>query len=112
MADLEFSTFQNRPAYRYIRAADGLPRYDELADLDIDRIQCKVKLFDPTGSWTWYVAAYDPDTRIAWGLVDGFEKEVGSFSMEDLVAVRGRFGLPIERDLHWRPQYLDSLVGA
>ena len=28
-ADLEFSTFQRRPAYRYIRAADRLPTIPE-----------------------------------------------------------------------------------
>ena len=108
MADLEASTFQKRPCYRYIRTSDKLPTYDELADIG-NKAVAKVKLFDPTGSWTWYVVAYDPKTRTAWGLVDGFEKEWGPFSMEELIAVRGRFGLPIERDLYWEPRPLSAL---
>lgn len=100
--DLEASTFQKRPCYRYIRQSDKLPTYEELAGDPI----AHVKLFDPTGSWTWYIASYDPETRIAWGLVDGFEKELGDFSMEELVTIRGRFGLPLERDLYWTPRPL------
>ena len=102
ITDLETSTFQKRPCYRYIRKADNVPTYEELDNYPVAR----VKLFDPTGGWTWYIAAYDPDTRIAWGLVDGFEKELGDFSMEELVTMRGRFGLPLERDLHWMPRAL------
>ncbi|KKK73646.1 hypothetical protein LCGC14_2891760 [marine sediment metagenome] len=56
--DLEASTFQKRPAYRYIRESDKLPSL-EPEEEPIARI----KLFDPTGSWTWYIAAYDPETR-------------------------------------------------
>ena len=104
--DLEASTFQKRPCYRYIRKADNMPTYEELSNCLIAR----VKLFDPTGSWTWYIAAYDQNTRIAWGLVDGFELERGDFSMEELVSIRGRFGLPLERDLHWMPKLLEECV--
>jgi hypothetical protein len=102
MADLEYSTFQNRPAYRYIRESDHLPGLDTEEAEPIAR----VKLFDPTGSWTWYIAAYDPKTRRAFGLVDGFEKELGYIDMEELVKHRGRSGLPIERDLYWTPKPL------
>ena len=95
--DLEVSTFQKKPAYRYIRKSDNVPvtSSDSMA---------LIKLFDPTSSWTWYITEYDPEGRIAYGLVDGFEKELGSFSMKELVDYRGKFGLPIERDLHWKPR--------
>ena len=63
----------------------------------------KVKLFDPTGSWTWYIIEYNEDTRHAYGLVEGFERELGTFDMQELVDFRGRFGLPIERDLYFTP---------
>jgi len=103
--DLERSAFQARPCYRYIRESDHLP------GLDVEEIEpmARVKLFDPTGSWTWYIAAYDPASRTAYGLVDGYEKEFGYISMEELVAVRGAFGLPIERDLYWKPVPLSAL---
>jgi hypothetical protein len=31
--------------------------------------------------------------------------------MEELVAHRGLFGLPVERDLGWKPETLESLLG-
>ena len=104
--DLEYSTFQRLPAYRYIRASDKLPALFPEEDTTIARI----KLFDPTGSWTWYLAAYDPDTRQAYGLVDGHEKEYGYIDMAELVAFRGSLGLPIERDLHWERRPLSELA--
>ena len=106
------SSFQKRPAYRYLRRSDHLPRYDQIPDISFDRIDAKVKLFNPTGIGTWYVAAYDPEDHIAWGVVDLHEIEVGSFSMDELVDFRGRFGLPIERDLHWSPKSLATLQAA
>lgn len=41
--DLEISTFQKRPAYRYIRAADNVPAIGAGATVAL------IKLFDPTG---------------------------------------------------------------
>ena len=105
MTDLEISTFQKRPAYRYIRQSDNVPNLETEEPNPIARI----KLFDPTGGWTWYVSNYDPASRIAYGLVDGFELEYGNFSMEELVEFRGRWGLPIERDLHWHPRPLKGV---
>ncbi len=101
--DLEVSTFQKRPCYRYIRQTDDLPA------LGTEAKAAKVKLFDPAGGWTWYISEYNPETHEAFGLVDGFEKELGYFDMAELVAHRGRFGLPLERDLYWKPQALNSL---
>jgi len=104
--DYEASTFQKRPAYRYIRRSDHLPGLDAVEQDPIARI----KLFNPTGGWTWYIAAYDPDTRVAYSLVDGFEKETGDIYMPELVELRGRFGLPIERDLHWAPKPFSQIL--
>lgn len=102
--DLEASTFQNKPCYRYIRESDHLPVEPP------ERPTALVKLFDPTGSWTWYIAAYDPETRTAYGRVHGFEDEYGDIDMSELVAYPGRFGLPIERDLHWTPRPLRECI--
>ena|SRR3990167_10010604 len=99
--DLEVNTFQKNPAYRYIRQTDNLPGV--LAGHKEDPPMARIKIFDPTGSWTWYIQSYDPETRIAFGLVDGFCVEYNSFSMKELCAVRGSFGLPLERDIHFKP---------
>lgn len=70
-----------------------------------------LKWFTPDSSWTWYVLEYDPETRICFGLVDGFEVEMGDFSLDELQEVRGPRGLKIERDLHFEPKPL-SVVRA
>lgn len=62
------------------------------------------KFFDPTGSWAWYLMNQDPkDTDYLWGIVKGFEIEVGSFSLSELSSVKGALGLGIERDLYFTP---------
>ena len=104
MADLEASTFQKRPCYRYIRESDKLPTI--AATREVADPIAKVKLF--TGSWTWFIAGYDPETRRAYGLVSGFEDETGDIDMPELVNIRGQFGLPIERDLYWEPRPLSE----
>ena len=100
--DLEASTFQNKPAYRYIRASDHVPAENGTMAL--------IKLFNPTGAGTWYIAEYDPETRVAYRLAHIQEAEFGSFSMEELVNYRGRFGLPLERDLSWKPRPLSEVA--
>jgi hypothetical protein len=72
------------------------------------------KFFDPSGSWTWYLMNQDPqDPDYLWGIVKGFEVEIGSFSLSELQAIKGSFGLGIERDLYFtaRPacEVLDKL---
>ena len=62
-----------------------------------------VKFFTPDSSWTWYVTEFDPAERLCFGLVQGLDRELGYFSLDELEAVRGPLGLPIERDLFWRP---------
>jgi len=65
-----------------------------------------VKLFTPDSSWTWYLTEYDPKTGEAFGLVDGLEEELGYISIPELMTVRGKMGLPVERDRGWAPRRL------
>jgi hypothetical protein len=58
------------------------------------------KFFTPDSNWTWYATEYDPDERLFFGLVVGFESEMGYFSLDELESVRGSLGLKIERDRH------------
>jgi hypothetical protein len=60
-----------------------------------------VKLFTPDGSATWLLTEVDPDDpdRL-FGLCDlglGFP-ELGYVSLKELIQLRGRLGLPVERD--------------
>jgi hypothetical protein len=61
-----------------------------------------VKLFTPDAGATWLLTELDPEEPdIAFGLCDlGLgEPELGSVSISELAALRGRFGLAVERDL-------------
>lgn len=65
-----------------------------------------VKLFTPDANATWLLTELDPENPgIAFGLADlGLgSPELGYVSLADLAAVRGRLGLPIERDEYFRP---------
>ena len=68
-----------------------------------------VKLFDPTGGATWYIAEFRNDERLGFGYCDlgmGFP-EWGYVSIGELETCKqgltGLKALPIERDLHFYP---------
>ncbi|MEZ5551514.1 MAG: DUF2958 domain-containing protein [Pseudomonadales bacterium] len=65
-----------------------------------------VKLFTPDAACTWLLTELDPDDPdIAFGLCDlglGFP-ELGSVRISELEAIRGKLGLPVERDLRFHP---------
>lgn len=73
-----------------------------------DEAMAFVKFFAPTNNWTWYAMEFDGEDTF-FGLVDGFEKELGYFSLKELESVTLPFGLKIERDLHWRPTAIKDL---
>jgi hypothetical protein len=60
-----------------------------------------VKFFDPSGSWNWYATEYEPSTGVCFGLVHGFEDELGYFTLGELESASGPLGLGIERDMYW-----------
>jgi len=71
-----------------------------------------VKLFTPDANCTWLLTELDPEEPdIAHGLCDlGFGcPELGSVRISELESVRGRFGLPVERDLHFIPKHTISV---
>ena len=76
-----------------------------------------LKLFSPSSSWTWYITEGSPimeDGRELdfkfFGLVDGQCKELGYVMLTELESVRGPMGLPIERDLWWKPKTLAEIA--
>lgn len=68
-----------------------------------------VKFFMPDGGWTWYASEYDRED-VFFGLVNGYELELGYFSLSELQTIRGVLGLPVERDLHFKPTSLQALM--
>lgn len=73
-----------------------------------DRAIAPVKFFTPDANWTWYASEYD-GKDLFFGLVSGFEVELGYFSLTELEGVRGALGLPVERDLYFTPQTIRDL---
>lgn len=67
-----------------------------------------IKFFTPDASWTWYAVEFDGDD-IFFGLVDGAFRELGPFSLSELLSVRGTLGLPVERDLYFEPTPISKL---
>lgn len=69
----------------------------------------RVKFFTPWTSWTWYATEYKDG--IFFGLVEGQETELGYFDLASLEAIRGPFGLRVERDIHFEPVPLSAVRG-
>jgi len=62
------------------------------------------KFFDPCSQWTWFLLNQDPeDPDYLWGIVKGFEVEIGSFSLSELQRTRNKLGIGIERDKFFTP---------
>ena len=67
-----------------------------------------VKFFTPDSNWTWYATEFDGNDTF-FGLVDGFEVELGYFSLSELESARGPWGMKIERDRYWSPKTLGEI---
>lgn len=68
-----------------------------------------VKFFTPDSNWTWYASEFDGEATF-FGLVIGAEIELGYFSLSELEQAQGPWGLPVERDLYFKPTPLSVLI--
>ena len=66
------------------------------------------KFFNPCGSWSWFVMNFDGDDYL-WGIVKGFETEIGAFSLSELQEYKGPLNIGIERDLYFKPMKAKDL---
>ena len=77
---------------------------------DYDTVVAHVKLFSPYNGWTWYITEWEAETGLCFGLVEGFESEMGYFSLDELAEVMVFGGVPaVERDLYWEPKTLGEI---
>lgn len=73
---------------------------------------CKFKIFLPNSNWTWYIIEIDKsDYNTCYGLVDGFEQELGYFTIRELENLRGQFGLKAELDISFKATRLSKIKG-
>ena len=69
------------------------------------------KFFTPNSNWTWFVLegswTENNEDFTFFGLVHGFEKEFGYFSLDELLSVgKDNPLIRIERDLYFKPTLL------
>ena len=83
-----------------------LPRLYATEHEDDPLVICK--FFFPSWDWTWYAIEFD-GKDIFYGFVDGDFPELGYFSLAELQNHRDKFGLPLERDLFFKPVRLSKL---
>ena len=77
---------------------------------DYDTVLAVAKLFSPYSGWTWYVTEWEAETGLCFGLVQGFEEELGYFDLTELSEVTVLGGVPgVERDLYWKPTTLGEI---
>lgn len=68
---------------------------------------CHVKLFTPTSIFTWFIIEISKDDMdTCYGLVKGFESELGYFSLKELESIKGNLGVSVERDISFSPTSL------
>ena len=92
---MKLLTKANEAALPALYATENIPADEKVA---------VVKFFNPTGGQSWFGIEYDPQQRLFFGYVTGTgDDEFGYFSLDELAAVRGRFGLGIERDRSFPP---------
>ena len=85
-------------------ATEDTPTHEKIAWL---------KIFDPCGRLTYYATEYDPEERIFFGYMVsplGADcDEFGNSSLDEFEAIKGRFGLGLERDIHFEPTKMGKL---
>ena len=75
-----------------------------------DDVMAHAKLFCPYNGWRWYITEWQAETGLCFGLVEGFETELGYFDLTELAEVTVLGGVPaIERDLYWKPTTLGEI---
>ena len=96
------------------KLADTIPVIGATENLaDYDGVLARAKLFSPYSNWTWYITEMDAETGQCFGLVEGFEKEIGYFDLTELAETTVLGGVPaVERDLYWEPKTLGEIKGG
>ncbi len=85
------------------------PKLRTQSEGKIQNLKFYIKLFTPWANWTWYIAEADFETGECFGWVHGFEKELGYFDLKELEAIKGPFGLKIERDINFTPKMYSEI---
>jgi Protein of unknown function (DUF2958) len=74
----------------------------------------RVKFFTPDANATWFALEFDGvDEFFGWACLGDVEMgELGYFSLSELQEIRGPMGLPVERDMYFKPCPLSEAKGS
>jgi hypothetical protein len=86
---------------------EKLPALYSQENVEDPMIVCK--FFYPDFGWTWYAIEFDGKDTF-YGYVVGDFPELGYFALSELLANRGKLGMPIERDLYFKPCRLSEVM--
>ena len=70
---------------------------------------CHIKLFTPDANFTWYIIEVSIDENLCYGYVKGLENELGYFSLNEIIDIRGSLGLAVEIDSSFKPTPLSTI---
>ena len=90
---------------------DTIPALGANEDVDdYDAVLAPAKLFSPYNGWRWYITEWEAETGLCFGLVEGFEAELGYFDLTELAEATVFGNVPaVERDLYWEPKTLGEI---
>ena len=90
---------------------DKIPRIGASDNVkDFDDVLAQVKLFCAYTGWRWYITEWDAETGTCFGLVEGFESEIGYFDLTELAESTVLRNVPaVERDLYWEPKTIGEI---
>jgi hypothetical protein len=91
---------------------ERLPKLYETEKVPLGDKVLVCKFFTPDAGWTWYATEYNPDEKMFFGLTCGHCNEWGYFSLLELEQLRGKLGLPVERDFSFEPTLFKNLKDA
>ena len=75
---------------------------------------CSLKFFTPDAGWTWLILEGSEQEDGDWLFFSQVtspivpEGELGYVLLSQLKGIRGALGLPVERDLWWKPKPLSQ----
>lgn len=89
--------------------AEGLPRLYEQDGAGDPTVY--VHYFSCVNGWDWWLLEFD-GTDEAFGLVEGYDDELGYFSIKEMEELNHQMGFAaIERDEHFEPKSLSAVRG-
>lgn len=89
--------------------AEGLPSFYEQDGAEDPTVY--VHYFSCVNGWDWWLLEFD-GTDEAFGLVEGYDDELGYFSIKEMAELNRQMGFAaVERDEHFEPKPLSAVKG-